>query len=245
MNLVGEQLLVVDSPGTSFKFVSTLTYDTSGPSTTITGLQGGESVESVDFRPSNGALYGFTNQYRLYQIDTSSGAATVVGSALALTGAIADIDFNPVADRLRVVTTSGISVRVNPDTGALAATDTSVAFAAADPNFGNGLNCAGLAYTNNYVGATTTTLYAVEAVNDVLATVGGPAGTPSPNSGQVFTVAATTPTLAGSIGMDISGVSGTAYVMAGVSGFIYTLNLSNGNMTSRAPINGNDIAVVP
>ncbi len=36
------------------------------------------------------------------------------------------MDFNPVADRLRIVNRGDDNVRVNPDTGALAGTDSSL-----------------------------------------------------------------------------------------------------------------------
>jgi hypothetical protein len=46
----------------------------------VTGLQPGESLLGIDFRPSTGQLYGLGSSDRLYVIDTNSGAAAAVGT---------------------------------------------------------------------------------------------------------------------------------------------------------------------
>ena len=99
----------------------------------ITGLTGGELILGIDFRPETGQLYGFGHLgapgVRLYIFDPVTGAATLV-STLALAADPADttdpytdvfgtdfgVDFNPVPDRIRLVTDTGQNLRVNPDT---------------------------------------------------------------------------------------------------------------------------------
>jgi hypothetical protein len=44
---------------------------------TVTGLQSGENLLGIDFRPVDGKLYGVGSTGRLYTIDTTTGAATV------------------------------------------------------------------------------------------------------------------------------------------------------------------------
>src|SRR4051812_4932915 len=116
----------------------------------ITGLQGGtgETIVGIDVRPANGLLYALTNQGgtgRLYTINLTTGAATLRGTLAAdptdatnpytgLAGMDFGIDFNPVPDRLRVVSDADQNLRINPDTGAVIP-DTPLAFAAGDPNF--------------------------------------------------------------------------------------------------------------
>jgi Domain of unknown function (DUF4394) len=169
--------------------------------TQITGLQPGESLLAIDFRLSNGKLYGVTDQSRLYTINQVTGAATQVGSgsftpALILgSGIEVGFDFNPVTDRIRVVTESGQNLRLNPDTGAVVAVDTTLAFAAGDPNAARSPRAGAAAYSNNLPGATSTTLYTIVNGNGstseqtILTTQGSPGGAPvSPNSGQLFTV---------------------------------------------------------
>src|SRR5918999_4220989 len=47
--------------------------------TIVTGLQPGEKLLAIDFRPSTGQLYGVTDFSRLYVINPTTGVATLVG----------------------------------------------------------------------------------------------------------------------------------------------------------------------
>ena len=218
--------------------------------TTITGLQPGENVLAIDFRPSTGQLYGVTDASRLYTINPATGVATQVGSgsfspalSLGLTrGYAVDLgfDFNPVVDRIRVVTGTGQNLRLNPDTGAVAAVDTPLAFATGDPNAGRDAIASAAAYTNNFPGATSTTLYII--VNGsgsgspptVLATQGSPDGTPiSPNTGQLFTVGTVGFVYIEPTGLDIAP-DGTAYALITSTDTLnqfFTVDLATGAAT--------------
>src|SRR5262245_23515879 len=167
--------------------------------TAITGLQTGELVMGIDFRPRTGVLFAVTNQSRIYTINTSTAAATVVGAAPftpAVNGASFGFDFNPVPDRIRFVTDADQDLRINPNDGTVVmnGVDGTLAFnatAPADPNSGTNPNVVGSAYTNNFSGSTSTTLYGIDSNLDILVTQGSVGGTPtSPNSGTLFTVGA-------------------------------------------------------
>jgi hypothetical protein len=118
----------------SFKVATPGTLDTTIP---ITGLQGGESVLGLDFRPSNGKLYALSSGGRIYTVVPATGVATLVSTLAAdatdttnpfttLGAGPAAVDFNPVADRLRVVNTAaGQNLRINVDTG-FVTTDTAL-----------------------------------------------------------------------------------------------------------------------
>ena len=58
----------------------------------------------MDFRPATGQFYAVSNGSR-YTIHRATGAATRLGAdgAFTLTGTSFGVDFNPVPDRLRVV----------------------------------------------------------------------------------------------------------------------------------------------
>lgn len=92
----------------------------------VHGLRPGERVLGFDFRPATGVLFGVTNQARVVAIDTTTGAASqgvalvddATSAPVALQGAVVGVDFNPVVDRLRVVTDAGQNLRINPTTGA-------------------------------------------------------------------------------------------------------------------------------
>ena len=91
----------------------------------ISGLQSGETILAIDFRPATGQLYGLGSTSRLYVINPMTGAARMIGATpftTALSGTIAAFDFNPTVDRIRVVTNTGQNLRLNPETGGLAFT---------------------------------------------------------------------------------------------------------------------------
>lgn len=222
-------------------------FDTSNPDavTTIgavTGINAGHTLRGVDFRPSNGRLYGMSNAgtgtaAQLYTIDLGSAVATPLGAGLTLTGNAStriSLDFNPVPDALRVITGSGQSYRVNANTGALIAQDTSIT------TVGTGAVplISGIAYSNNVAGATSTTLYAYDFVLDNLGHIGGLNGPPSPNGGA-FTIIGPSNVVTGDagLGFDISGLTGIGYVSVddftspGFNAEFYSIDLATGAMT--------------
>jgi hypothetical protein len=208
-------------------------FDSATPGTTtnigtISGLQAGENVLAIDFRPANGQLYGLGSTSRLYTINTLNGAATAVGAAGAFTlsGTDFGFDFNPTVDRIRVVSNAGQNLRLNPDTGAIAATDTNL-------NPGTPVVSAA-AYTNNFAGATTTTLYVIDSGNDTLY-IQNP-----PNNGTLVAVGTLGVDTTGVNGFDIATIGSTAFASLNVGGTsrLYTINLTTGAATQVAAIGG-------
>lgn len=121
---------------------------------TISGLQSGESIMAIDYRPATGQLYGVSSTSRLYVINPATGAATAVGATPftpAISGSMVAFDFNPTVDRIRLVTSGGQNLRLHPETGAVAAVDGNI-------NPGTP-SISSVAYTNSVAGATTTILY--------------------------------------------------------------------------------------
>jgi hypothetical protein len=219
-------------------------FDSAAPGTidssvAITGLEAGETLLGIDRRPANGLLYGLGSTSRIYTINTATGVATAVGAtpfAPALTGTAFGFDFNPVVDRIRVVSTDTTNFRLNPNTGALAGTDTPLAYAAGDSGSGLTPRVVGSAYTNNFAGTAVTTLFGIDSNRDVLVRQGGPNGTPSPNGGVLTTIGSglgvNTSDL---VGFDISGVSGVAFAsltpVTGGPSQLFTIDLTTGTAT--------------
>jgi hypothetical protein len=232
------ELLRLDSaaPGTILSTVS------------ISGLQVGENLLGIDFRPASGQLYALGSTSRLYIIDLGSGAATQVGAgpfAPALNGTSFGFDFNPVVDRVRVVSDADQNLRLNPITGALAGADTSLTYAAGDPNAGANPNLVGLAYNNNAAGATITTLYGIDSSLDILV-IQNP-----PNNGTLNTIGPLGFDTSGAVGFDIA-TSGTGFASLQVGGLagLFTIDLATGTATSVGSIGTGatairDIAVAP
>ena len=121
----------VDNKLVSFKPATPGTFDTTAA---ITGLQGGENIIGIDFRPTNGKLYAATSGGRVYTIDPTRRrrrwfrcwrpTRPIDDPFTAITGTNFGVDFNPVADRLRIVSDTGQSLRINVDTGATRRTRT-------------------------------------------------------------------------------------------------------------------------
>ena len=216
-------------------------------SVAVTGVAAGTSLAGIDYRPASPrVLYSISNVGQLYAINSRTGGATAIGTPATPTISAIGFDFNPTVDRIRVITQIGQNFRVNPDTGALAATDGSLAYAAGDANFGQVPTAAGVAYTNNVAGATTTTLYAIDTRGGLaaarLVTQGNLAGTVSPNTGALFTVGSTGVVTATSVGFDISR-EGAAYASltnptTGVTS-LYSINLTTGAATLVGAFAGN------
>ncbi|HSF46517.1 MAG TPA: DUF4394 domain-containing protein [Chitinophagaceae bacterium] len=155
----------------------------------IMGLQAGELILAIDFRPATGQLYGVSNQSRIYVINPNTGAATAVNPtpfSPAINGAEVGFDFNPTVDRIRLITSSSQNLRLNPITGVVAAMDGNL-------NPGNPFIVAG-AYTNSFAGATSTALYDIDASTDKLY-IQNP-----PNNGSLVEI--------GSLGINAEGEGG-------------------------------------
>src|SRR3954471_4014425 len=170
---VRAELLYATNGSSITRFDST----TLGTTTTVpvTGLQVGETLVGIDLRPATGVLYGIGSTSRMYTINPILGTASQVGSAGAFTlnGTAFGTDFNPVPDRIRQVSNTEQNLRLNPNDGTLTATDTALNPAG---------NLVGVAYSNNFPGATTTTLFGIDSA------AGTVVSSANPNGGTFTTV---------------------------------------------------------
>jgi hypothetical protein len=196
---------------------------------TITGIAAGENILGIDFRPATGQLYALGSTSRLYVINTSSGAAAAIGSGIFTTpllGSNFGFDFNPTVDRIRIVSNSGQNLRLHPETGAIAAID--IPLNPGTPSV------TAAAYTNNFAGATTTTLF------DIDTQTGRLVKQDPPNNGVLVDVGSLGVTASAANGFDIGSTSGTAYALLTVGGVtkVYTINLTTGVATAGATLTG-------
>lgn len=134
----------------------------------ITGLPQGVSLKGIDFRPVNGDLYGLGSDNVIYRVNTFTAIAKAEGpqvaTAVPLRGSFFGVDFNPAADRVRVVSDANQNLRYVPDGGA------QVAPPDADLNPGDP-NVVAAAYTNSSFSATrpaTTVLYTLDTNLDTI-----------------------------------------------------------------------------
>lgn len=215
----------------------------------IQGLAANEQVVGIDFRPATGELYALGSFSRLYRLNVNTGMATIVGSPFAtpLSGSSFGFDFNPTVDRIRIVSDAGQNLRAHPDTGAVVAVDGNLQFVGGDPNFGATPNVVHAAYTNNFAGAMTTTLYGIDTALDILV-IQNP-----PNAGGLVTVGSIGADMTDVGGFDISGSTGIAYAVirdaALAKSTFWTIDLQTGAGMMVGEIGGGAIitamAVVP
>lgn len=195
----------------------------------ITGLQAGENILGIDMRPATGQLYALGSTSRIYAVNMSSGAATAIGSAPftpLLSGTSFGFDFNPTVDRIRVVSNTGQNLRLHPETGAVAAIDGTL-------NPGTPA-VSGSAYTNSFAGATTTTLFALDATTDRLYMQN------PPNAGTLVDIGPLGINVTDGNGFDIGGTSNMAYALltVGTTTKIYSINTTTGAATAIADFPG-------
>ena len=207
--------------------------------TTITGVdtQAGERIVSIDFRPATGQLYGVSNQSRIFVINTATAIArplTTTAFSPAISGDVVSIDFNPTVDRIRLVTNTGLNLRLNPETGA-----------AVTPTDGNingvaGATIAGVAYTNNRAGVTTTTLYDIDPATDRLY-IQNP-----PNNGTLVDVGPLGLNITGAAGFDIApndNTQGLVAVTFNGASELQSINLTTGRLQKLGNLPGTIIGL--
>jgi Domain of unknown function (DUF4394) len=195
----------------------------------VKGLKYDETLVGVDFRPNTGQLFAVNNGNRLYTIDVKSGTATQVGTdtfAVRLNGQSFGVDFNPVVDRIRVVSDAGQNLRLNPDTGAVTDFDPMVDGVQADGNLNGATDSIVAAgYINSFTGTTSTTLYGIDAESDQLF-VQNP-----PNDGTQNLVGSLGADFAANAGFDIVFKNGTNSAFATSDSLLYSINLQSGAAT--------------
>ena len=216
------------------------TWTTVGP---LTGMLPGHFVRTIDWRPSNGVVYAMStnsllpSETQLYTVDQSTGALATVGSLFTITGnnnRAIEMDFNPVTDELRVVTRWGQNIRVNPATGAIASTDSTLAYVAGDPSGINPVDIDIVAIAHRNDG----TLFGWEWNNDAHVRIGGPAGSPPASNGELTSVFIPPAFLTSNsaISMDVSTTTNTLFIsrdsdISGTSQSFFTRDMATGAET--------------
>jgi len=197
-------------------------------------ISGADKIVGIDQRPADGKLWGLTAGGQLVVIDHMSGAA-MAGSMLSekvTLGPRPVVDFNPVADRLRVIGADGVSLRINVETGATTV-DKPLNYDAADASNGKKPAVAAGAYTNSMKGAKGTELFHVDGSNGALVLQN------PPNDGVLKTRGMVGVTGPADVVMDIANEGegkNTAYLIAGTA--LYTVDLASGKATQVGMIKG-------
>ncbi len=209
---------------------SLISFDSASPgtiitTTSITGVAG--VLAGIDFRPADGALYGLGNNGgvgTIYTVNTTTGVATPVYTlASALSGTSFGVDFNPVPDALRIVSDTGQNLRIVgfASNAFVTIVDTSLGLT----------GVVGAAYTNNFAGALSTTLYDIRSTDSSLY-IQNP-----PNAGILTLVGALGPTTNSQVGFDVSA-AGIAFASLNGGTNFGTVDLTTGAFTQIGSVGG-------
>lgn len=219
---------------------------------------GGDRVLGIDYRAANGKLYGVTEASRFYVIDPSTGQAIQIGGPPgttldAFTGPAAPFqgigfDFNAATDLVRIVEDDGAvngqddNFSVNPITGVF-----TLGSDLDDAGQVDDVDVAGVAYTNNRHGVSTTALVGIETNNpfggglDRLVLI-------DPTTGELTSIDSNANGLGVVVagqetGLDVTGTSNQAFatLLVGTSYNLYRLDLrvaDGGTGTGDATLRG-------
>jgi hypothetical protein len=206
----------------------------------VSGISG--ALVGIDVRPADGLLYGLVDDGTVVTI-AMDGKATVKSKldTMLAKGVAATVDFNPVADRLRVMGSDGMSLRANVDDGKVTK-DGDHKYAEADMHKGEKPNVIAGAYTHSVKGTKETALFNIDG------TIGALVKQAPPNDGILGAVGklGIKPT---TVAFDIwsDGTKNEAWLMA--DGTLYSVDLATGKATEAAKISGvsgtvKDIAIM-
>ena len=247
---------------------------------TITGVTATDTLVAIDVRPQNQNLYALgvnavADTVQLYLLSPITGLAVPLGSAAGYVNGAGgtvdfpaagwDIDFNPAADRLRVVNSSGLNFRMNPNTGGLVDGDLggaagSVAGLNTDgPINGATTSAHGAAYTNNSPNnGNLTTLYTLDATTNGLFIQNSPNAGTQTNGLTVTILNIATLDFSAVSGFDIAPGVNTAVSNAAVSSgvgvvvlktatdsILYTIDLATAAVSPRGNLDVRSMAIVP
>jgi len=213
-------------------------FDSESPSEVTTmEVTGAGRLVGIDLRPSNNTLVGVTAEGAIVTIDPATGAATalsMMNTPLPMAGMPVIVDFNPMADKLRLMTGT-TNHRVDVDTGAVTV-DGSLAYETGDMHAGEAPMIAAAAYANSYGKPEATAMY------DIDTTIGALIRQTAPNDGTLAAI--------GKLGMEMADTTpsfdiqttadGTNSAWLIASGVIYSVDLESGAATEAGTIVGVD-----
>src|SRR5262245_16899705 len=213
--------------------------------TNLVKIDGVGPILGIDVRPADGRLYALASDGSIAIIEPSTGKATAKSKLdkLPLADVQVTVDFNPVADKLRIIGADGTNLRADVDSGKVTE-DQPLKFAANDPGAGKPPIVVAGAYSNSVKGAKETTLYDIDTGRGVLLRQA------PPNDGVLNTIGMLGVTV-DKIGFDIvTDGTGANTGMLVANGKLYVLDLTTGNAAAGKAIAGlpsdvRDIAVLP
>ena len=200
---------------------------------TVFGLPAGVRLVGIDQRPLTGELYGVGSDSAMYKLVITGDKSAVALSSgsfagpATLNGTYFGVDFNPVPDRLRVVSDTGQNLRLDPNTTTNPMPTAPIVDGSLNPGTPR---VVAAAYTNSAlspVKAASTTLYVIDSALDTLY-VQSP-----PNNGVLTNPVKINADVPDTAGFDIAGAANAAYLTTAAGGrtVLHRLDLATGVAT--------------
>ena len=204
----------------------------------VSGLPPGVTLKGIDFRPATGDLYGVGSDSVVYRVNPATGIAVAEAPAFtpALRGRSFGVDFNPVPDKIRVVSDDRQNLRLNVDEGTVLSVDKDI-----NPGLPQ---IVGAAYENSSFSAArpaATTLHVVDAASDRLFKQD------PPNDGTLKEGKRLGIDVGMNAGFDIAGAENTGYLVnssARRGAALYTVDVASGDTDALGRIGGGRRLVV-
>ena len=198
-------------------------------------VKGAGPLLGIDVRPADGALYGVVADGTIVTIDPKTGQATAKSKIDEMLKANGDVtfDFNPAADRLRLMSADGTSLRINVDDGKVTV-DGSHKFKEGDVNAGKTPKVVAGAYSNSLnPKPAATALYNIDATTWALVSQA------PPNDGVLNTIGSLGISAATPVAFNIvasAGDKNDAWLATG--GNLYSVDLKTGKAILAGKLEG-------
>lgn len=209
----------------------------------VSGLVDGDTaLIGIDYRVQDGNLYGVGNAGGVYIINAKTAVATLVNRlSVALSGTSFGVDFNPAADRLRIISDDGQNLRHNVNAGGVTLVDGTLNYTPGTP----AASVTGAAYTNNDLDPnTSTTLFDIDSALDQVVLQS------PPNNGSLAATGKLLVDTSLAVGFDIhstlrGGSTVEVEALASLSSptgaaSLYSINLISGKVTWRGLFKASD-----
>lgn len=144
--------------------------------TTLNGLKPGFTIIGMDYRVSDGQLYALAKKNTvdsalIYKINPVSGSSTLLKDtllSLIVGNGPIGFDINPVNDRMRVVSSNTVQYTIDFDS-LIVKTKDNLRYQNGDSNVSKQPFIGTIAYSNNYLGASSTQLFDIDDSLNTLA----------------------------------------------------------------------------
>ncbi len=163
------QAVVIYGLGSDSRLYS---FDSATPGS-VTNIGASTGLIDIDFHGVNRLLYGVSSSGSVFTVNTATGATSLVTTPLSALSGLMAMDFNPMADRIRLAGTGNFNARLTPDAqspptatqpnGTVTLDGTYSFFQSDGVTLRGGVSVLGVGYINPSDNPASTTLYSLSS----------------------------------------------------------------------------------